>query len=213
MANVVVRRLINPTEDEIEEAAAILNSAFLSLAPEPFGPSLTGGNPDLDILFNRAGVRAGLVGGEVWVAGFGPTDICAVAVWFGPGTDYLATEEQRAAGWDELRAKFTPELKQWWSDYLVNYNAWNVTCLGEGTKLNSWQLQLLGTSPKHHKKGLAGALIRAIELKADGAKMCLETTNESNVAFYKKLGFEVRGPPLTVVGSGGTTTLTCLSKN
>ncbi|KAJ6474662.1 hypothetical protein C8R47DRAFT_1076252 [Mycena vitilis] len=53
---------------------------------------------------------------------------------------------------------------------------------------------LLGTSPKHRRKGLASALIRAIELKAqtDGAVMCLETNNDSNVAFYKKLGFEFR---------------------
>ncbi|KAJ7614659.1 hypothetical protein DFH06DRAFT_920702, partial [Mycena polygramma] len=114
----------------------------------------------------RAVVRAGLIGGEVWVAGFGPTDICAAAVWFGPGNDFLATEDQRAAGWSEAEAKFTPELRKWWTDYFIpRASAWSRSLLGEGTMLNSWQLELLGTSPEHQKKGLAAALIRAIELK------------------------------------------------
>lgn len=61
------------------------------IGPDPFGHSLTGGNLELDIWLQRAHVRAGAIGGELWVAGYGPTDICAVAIWYGPGTDFLAT--------------------------------------------------------------------------------------------------------------------------
>ncbi|KAJ7886005.1 hypothetical protein B0H13DRAFT_2343023 [Mycena leptocephala] len=213
MPDIVVRRLINPTEDEFEQAATILNRAFLG-SPDPFGYSLTGGNLELDIWLQRAHVRAGAIGGELWVAGYGPTDICAVAIWYGPGTDFLATEEQRAAGWNEVESKFTPELKKWYSEYFLPlYTAWNTSCIGEGTKIKSWQLQFLGTSPEHQKKGLAGALIQAVESKAiaDGVIMCLETNSDPNVAYYRKLGFVVRGT-VSVVGTGGESTLTSLTK-
>ncbi|KAF7357004.1 N-acetyltransferase domain-containing protein [Mycena venus] len=199
MAEIVVRRLVNPTEDEIEQAATVLKNAFHA-AGDPFGHSLSGGNLELDALLLRTQVRAAVVGGELWTAGFGPTDICAVAT----------CEEQRAAGWYEVEAKFPPELKKWWSEYFIpRYNAWNASVIGEGTKLKSWQLQLLGTSPEHQRKGLSGALIKAVESKAvaDGVIMCLETTNDPNVAFYRKLGFVVRGT-VSLVGSGGETTMT-----
>jgi GNAT superfamily N-acetyltransferase len=49
--------------------------------------------------------------------------------------------------------------------FLPLYTAWNTSCIGEGTKIKSWQLQFLGTSPEHQKKGLAGALIQAVESK------------------------------------------------
>ncbi|KAJ7035561.1 hypothetical protein C8F04DRAFT_1097681 [Mycena alexandri] len=213
MASVVVRRLVTPTEDEIHQAAAVLHAAFLQLN-DSFGLSLTGGNPELDIEFHTVVLRAGAVGGEIWVAGFGPTDICAVAVWFGPGTDYLATEEQRAAGWNALQAKFTPELQKWWLEYFIpRYDAWNTSCLGEGTKLRSWYLHVLGTRPEDQRKGLSAALIQVIEFRAqaDGVMMCLDTTNDPNVAFYRGRGFTVRDT-ISIVGSGGETIMTCLSK-
>ncbi|KAJ7460805.1 hypothetical protein FB451DRAFT_1405340 [Mycena latifolia] len=213
MADLVVRRLINPTDDEIERGATLLTAAFNELT-DAFGACITGGNSDLDPMFHRAHMRAGAVGGELWVAGFGPTDIAAVAVWFGPGTEFLDTEEQRAAGYNDLQAKFTPELHKWWSEYFIpRYKQWNEACLGEGTYRKSWHLDLLGTSTDHQHKGLAAALIQAVEPKAtaDGVMMYLETTNDANVAFYKKRGFNVRGD-ISIVGSGGEVTLTCLSK-
>ncbi|KAJ7708825.1 hypothetical protein B0H17DRAFT_1030971 [Mycena rosella] len=213
MSEIIVRRLTNPTDDEIERGSALLTVAFRSLN-DLFVASITGNNPDLDPMFHRAHMRAGAVGGELWVAGFGPTDIAAVAVWFGPGTDFLATEEQRAAGWNDLQSKFTPELRKWWSEYFgPRYNQWNEDCLGKGTKTKSWHLDLLGTSPDHQHKGLAAALIQAIEVKstADGEIMFLEASNDPNVAFYKKRGFVVGGD-ISIVGAGGEVTLTCLSK-
>ncbi|KAJ7272677.1 hypothetical protein B0H12DRAFT_1091512 [Mycena haematopus] len=212
-SEIVVCKLVNVTEDEIEQAATVLKEAFHAGA-DPFGHSLSGGNLELDFWILRAHVRAAVIGGELWVAGSQSQDICAVATWFGPGTDFLATEEQRAAGWYDVEAKFTPELKQWWSEYFIpRYNAWNASCIGEGTKLKSWQLQLLGTDPKHQRKGLSTALIKAVESKAavDKVAMCLETTNDPNVAFYRKLGFVVRGT-ISLVGSGGETIMTSLTK-
>ncbi|KAF7357030.1 N-acetyltransferase domain-containing protein [Mycena venus] len=196
MAEIVVRRLLNPTEDEIEQAAAVLNKAFLN-PPDPFFHSLTGGKPRPRY--------------------FGPprTYICAVAVWFGPGTDILETEEQRAvARWGEFVSKLTPEQKKWRSEYFIpRYYDAMASCIGEGTSIKSWHLDLLGTDPEHQRKGLSSALIRAVEskAKAEGTMMVLETTNDPNVAYYQKLGFVVRGA-VSIVGSGGEITLTSLSK-
>ncbi|KAJ7173691.1 hypothetical protein C8R46DRAFT_1083692 [Mycena filopes] len=161
----IVRRLLDPTPTEIHAAAAVLHDAFLHLG-DPFGITLTGGNPDLDLELHLVCLRAAALEGEIWVAGFESTDICAVAVWFPPGADYLATEQQRAAGWDEAQTKFTPELRKWWSDYFIpRYNAWSASCLGEGTRVRSWYLQLLGTKPEYQRRGLSAALIQAIESK------------------------------------------------
>ncbi|KAJ7355792.1 acyl-CoA N-acyltransferase [Mycena albidolilacea] len=214
MAEIIVRKLSDPTEDEIEQAAAVLNEAFLN-PPDPFFHSLTGGNRELDIYIHRAHVRSGVLDGEVWVAGFGPTDICAVAVWFGPGADVLATDEKRAAaGLGQFQSRLGPEQRKWRSEYfLPRYDEAIASFIGQDTSLNSWHLDLLGTDPKHQRKGLSSALIRAVESKAaaEGVMMVLETTNDPNVAYYQKLGFVVRGT-FSVVGSGGDITLTSLTK-
>ncbi|KAJ7282095.1 hypothetical protein C8J57DRAFT_90190 [Mycena rebaudengoi] len=210
---IVVRQLSNPSEDEINRGSAVLAAAF---APRPgtFSESMAGGNPDLSQPFYRAQMRGGAVGGELWVAGFGPTDISAVAIWFGPGQTFLGSEEQREAGWNQLQSQFTPELRKWWSDYLLpRVDSWTESCLGNGAKLNSWHLLLLGTNPDHHHKGLAAALIKAVETKAnnDDVMMCLETSNVKNISFYKHFGFTVRGD-ISIIGSAGEVTMTCLSK-
>ncbi|KAJ7081393.1 hypothetical protein B0H15DRAFT_470701 [Mycena belliarum] len=214
MGDLVVRRLTNPTDDEIERASALLTEAFRSVTEDTFGASMTGGNPDLDQPFHRAHLRAGAIGGELWVAGFGPTDISAVAVWFGPGSALLATEEQRAAGYNEVRSRFTPELERWWSEYFEPRSAqWIEACLGKGTAHKSWNLNLLATSVDHHHKGLATALLRTVDTRAssDGTMMYLETTTDANIKFYKNRGFVVRGD-ISIIGSGGEVTFTCLSK-
>ncbi|KAJ6607021.1 hypothetical protein B0H10DRAFT_574324 [Mycena sp. CBHHK59/15] len=204
MGELVVRRILNPTEDEIERGSAVLTAAF-RLSHDTFGESIVGGNRDLDNALHQAHMRAGAIGGELWVAGFGPEDIAAVVVWFGPGADFLDSEEQREVGWNHVQSKFTPELQKWWSDYfLPRHSVWKAACLDKDTTRNSWQLQLLGTSPDHQHKGLGATLIKPVEAKAmlDGSMMCLETTNEPNVSFYKHLGFVVRGTSASSVWRG-----------
>ncbi|KAF7309494.1 N-acetyltransferase domain-containing protein [Mycena indigotica] len=211
---VFVRRLETPSDEEIGQCALLMRNAFRSVTYDTFGDSLVGGDKSLDILLHQAALGAAVAEGELWVAGPAEQEIGAVAIWFPPQTDYLITEKQRAAGWYELEAKFSPELKSWYSEYFVpRMAAWSTECLGKDTQLNSWRLFILATSPNHQKKGLAGALIEAVEAKAkaEGTPMCLETSNAPNVAFYINRGFRVRGT-INLTGAGGDHVLTCFSK-
>jgi ribosomal protein S18 acetylase RimI-like enzyme len=58
-----------------------------------------------------------------------------------------------------------------------------------------WYLPLIGIDPRHQGRGL-GSMLLAPTLAAcdrDGTAAYLETSNPSNVPFYKRHGFEVRG--------------------
>ena len=56
-----------------------------------------------------------------------------------------------------------------------------------------WYLMALGTDPDRHGQGLGSALVRdGLRLAdRDGTVTYLETETESNVRFYRHLGFEV----------------------
>lgn len=213
MKEVFVRQLKKATGEDLKKGTAILVAAF-DTPPDEFGLSLVQGDLRLSSLLHRAHLTAGVVGGEVWVAGFDEHDISAVAIWFGPGQDFLSTEEQRQAGFNDIYKQFPPELQRWWTEYYFpRYNELKDSTLGKGTKLNSWQLQLLATKPECEGKGLATALIRVIQDRAnkENVGMCLETTTDENITFYKKRGFVLRGA-VQIVGSHGETTLSSLYK-
>ncbi len=56
-----------------------------------------------------------------------------------------------------------------------------------------WYLFLLGVEPSHQRQGIGGRLIEPVlsRAAADGVTCYLDTTNERNVRFYQKHGFEV----------------------
>jgi len=57
-----------------------------------------------------------------------------------------------------------------------------------------YYLEFIGTDPAHQGKGLATALMRPMVEQADveGVGMYLESSKESNIAFYGRFGFAVR---------------------
>ncbi len=69
-----------------------------------------------------------------------------------------------------------------------------------------WYLSLLGTDPAHQGKGIGSALVSAVTDRCDreGVAAYLESSKESNIAFYARHGFEVTaehplgrdGPPV-----------------
>lgn len=66
-----------------------------------------------------------------------------------------------------------------------------------------WYLQFLGTRPEHQGRGVGGALLGPVLRRCDdeGLPAYLESSKESNLAFYARHGFEP-ADPLTVPGGG-----------
>jgi ribosomal protein S18 acetylase RimI-like enzyme len=68
-----------------------------------------------------------------------------------------------------------------------------------------WYVWLLGVDPPHQRQGVGGALLDTVcaDADRDGLPCYLDTTNERNLAFYRRHAFEVvsesllpNGPPL-----------------
>jgi ribosomal protein S18 acetylase RimI-like enzyme len=57
-----------------------------------------------------------------------------------------------------------------------------------------YYLEIIGTDPAHQGKGCGAALVQPMVERADaeGVGMYLESSKESNLAFYGRFGFEVR---------------------
>ncbi|HUI03465.1 MAG TPA: GNAT family N-acetyltransferase [Acidimicrobiales bacterium] len=58
-----------------------------------------------------------------------------------------------------------------------------------------WYLATLGTDPGRQRTGVGSALVRAVldRVDAEGLPAYLESSKESNLAFYNRHGFEVTG--------------------
>lgn len=66
-----------------------------------------------------------------------------------------------------------------------------------------WYLEFIGTDPPHQGRGFGSALIAPVVAEADrqGVGAYLESSKESNLAFYARFGF-VAGEPITLPGKG-----------
>jgi ribosomal protein S18 acetylase RimI-like enzyme len=68
-----------------------------------------------------------------------------------------------------------------------------------------WYLATLGTDPDHQRSGVGSALVEAVlaRVDAEGLPTYLESSKESNLAFYGRHGFEVTGQ-VRAPGAGPT---------
>lgn len=192
MSAIQIRQLVHPDSAQLDAVANVATSAMYS---DEFTIGVVGGNKDLIFPFERATMAAAAVGGQLWVASYGDTEIAGVAAWYPPGRSLLDSKEQHEAGFDDLFHSFPPELSKWWTEYfLPRYDGLCTKGLGEGVKTASWHLQMLTVLPEHQGKGVGGALVKPILEKAasQGEGVCLEAEVEKNVAIYKKWGFEVK---------------------
>jgi len=67
-----------------------------------------------------------------------------------------------------------------------------------------WYLAVLGTDPVHQGKGIGAALLAPVLERCDhdGTGAYLESSKRSNIAYYRRFGFEVTGE---IVLPGGPT--------
>ncbi len=124
--------------------------------------------------------------GEVWVAGpedSEESDMGSVAMWDPPGGLYLPAAAER---WAEVHAGFTAAERAAWAFY--------DDALGvPATAGAHWYLGVLATDPARQGTGLGRAVATPMLAAADraGLPAYLETASDTNVAIYRRLGFEV----------------------
>ncbi|GCD48210.1 GNAT family N-acetyltransferase [Streptomyces paromomycinus] len=167
------------TRDDLPRALRTLQRAF---ADYPFTRHTIAADDHLARLhrFNELFVsRIGLDHGKVWVADDGD----AVAVW--------TTPETADAG--NVFAEIGPQFAEIAGDR-ADFSAQAEAAMGPHRPTEPvWFLGSVGVDPGRQGQGLGGAVIRPGLEAAEqaGVPAFLETSDERNVRFYERLGFEV----------------------
>ena len=124
--------------------------------------------------------------GEVWVAQpehAEDSTFGSVAMWDPPGGLYLPAASER---WAAVHAGFTAAERAAWAFY--------DDALGVPASAGAhWYLGVLATDPARQGTGLGRAVATPMLAAADRAHLpaYLETASDTNVAIYRRLGFEV----------------------
>ncbi|KAG6837172.1 hypothetical protein H0H93_013762 [Arthromyces matolae] len=190
-----IRRLQDPSTDEIQKIIDVLEDAF----------GRVGGDWSLLRSQFEFLVREAALGGWIDVA-LENEDIVGVAVWFGPGQLAGLTADQRDMAFKIFFSKCPQELQKWWAEHMQRLGD---EALGPGFKKDHWHLLLLGVLRDHHRRGIAKALMNAGEARAkvDGLSLVLETVTQIDVLIYKKMGFAVKGQIAIEYSGIGQTTI------
>ncbi|KAI0078756.1 hypothetical protein K474DRAFT_803600 [Panus rudis PR-1116 ss-1] len=193
---VELRKLINPTNEELDEAARIAAQAFQD---DVFTGIFLGGNWDLLFPFCKCVVQAQNIAGENVVA-VADGKFVGLAGWFPPGSLFLGSPDQaEAAGWNDFVSKMTPELTDWWMKYfLPSHERLIINAFGDpGFKKDVWNLQTLCVLPEYRRRGIGRSLVKAKEneiiASSPGQAIVLESEVEENTKMYKRWGFDVQG--------------------
>ncbi|EKM59000.1 uncharacterized protein PHACADRAFT_191302 [Phanerochaete carnosa HHB-10118-sp] len=206
-----VQRIHKPSEKELANCVVVLDAAF----HHKLYLSAVGGDQSLIAPLVRAHVNAAVVGGELWAATLPEAGIVGVALWFGPGSTFLGTAEQRQMGWDDIMARIPAENIQWWDTYFATLDEISGRVLGAGIKRDAYQLYVLGTHPEYQRKGVATALQKEVEAitRERGIALVVETTGAQNVSVYERLGYRTMGSGKYVRANGQPGELFVFLKN
>lgn len=112
--------------------------------------------------------------GEVWA----DADLCAVAVLLPPSLAELTP------------APLTPELQERLA-FLHGESVRNLEFPLPQPPAGSWTLATIGVAPQVQGSGLGTRLMESMLAAGPDRAIALETSAESNVAFYRRFGFEV----------------------
>ncbi|KAI0262324.1 hypothetical protein BC834DRAFT_1043499 [Gloeopeniophorella convolvens] len=194
---ILVRRIENPTPEEIDEAVALSVRAYAGDISEKV---FTNGDATRADLLWRGLIRAGAHSGELYAAAPADDDtpgaMRALAVWFPPGQLVYSTPEQRALGFTELIEGLEPAYRAWLlDDFSAKSRALKARIFGPEMERCTMYASHIATDPAYQRRGLASALIRHVLADAarSGAVVALGTQHERNAAFYRGLGFVEQG--------------------
>ncbi len=139
-----------------------------------------------------------------WGEVYATSDLAGVACWLPPGKTSPSLLRLIRTGMLKL-----PWLFGWTAFAgLKAYGDLAHTLQNEHAGENHWYLSAIGVRPQDQGKGIARQLVAPILARADQESLpCyLDTHSETNVAIYRRLGFEVacesklQGHPLPVWG-------------
>ncbi|KAJ7923057.1 hypothetical protein B0H13DRAFT_1865366 [Mycena leptocephala] len=128
--------------------------------------TIVGGDLSLLSAFFRASIRAGALGGEIYVAteAADSSMIRGMALWWGPGVKRSAQQRRE---FHAFVSQLSPEAQEWHSTvYRPDFANLTEKLLGPRGKLDSWYLNLLAVDSEHQRLGVARALIDAVREKA-----------------------------------------------
>ncbi|KAL0961078.1 hypothetical protein HGRIS_006061 [Hohenbuehelia grisea] len=183
--------LTDPSDQQIEQIVDVCIRAY---SGDNVIRSMTGDRPELWPPLFRAWLKAGRLAGAIYVVESEPGRIASAGLWFGPGKALLASEEQRALGWNEFWEALTPETHEWWA-YLNKTTAGMADEKRTKEIMDGWFANMIATDPAFQRRGYASSIVRAVCERGvkEGTLVALGTQKKDNVAYYRSLGFEVFG--------------------
>ncbi|KAJ6574644.1 hypothetical protein B0H19DRAFT_1342183 [Mycena capillaripes] len=150
--------------------------------------TIVGGDASLLGAFFGASIRAGVQGGEIFVAteAADSSMIRGMALWWGPGIEPFSTfpvktnvencmlsypnyRQRHKSGTAQSRVDLSLGISHpltFRIQYRPDFANLTETLLGPQGKLDSWYLNLLAVDPEHQRLGVARALIDAVRRKA-----------------------------------------------
>ncbi len=170
---------------QVEEGAAVLARAFQHDPMMQYLVSDSARMLDVTLRFYRANIQMGLLYGEVHTT----RSMEGVAVWVSPENADLSFGQVIRTGL--LTATLSMGL-----DAFIRLMRQAPSLLREKKQVITrphWALLFIGIEPSQQGKGLGTVLIQPILTRADaeGIPCYLDSTNERNLTFYKRHGFEV----------------------
>ncbi|KAI0657568.1 hypothetical protein C8Q70DRAFT_934907 [Cubamyces menziesii] len=155
MVHIAVRKLVDPTDEQVETAVRILSNTF----QDDVGmSSFSGGSSRVQRDIYRRTIKACLARGEVYF-GLVDDEPHGVAALIGPGVDWAFYEQ------DDFTRDLSSYLKEWYTCHYAPvyedlYRA--AFTAGQRTRRDAWNVKFLAVEPAYQSKGLGRALLRAI---------------------------------------------------
>ncbi|KLO11091.1 hypothetical protein SCHPADRAFT_488459 [Schizopora paradoxa] len=193
----------NAPDRDIDATSKVMSEAFYN---EISTRVFLGGHLELTSDFVSAIVKAGIVGGEVYVAEDNFGKIIGASVWFPPGHEFLDSEEQAKAGYNQFMEKLNNahrDMLRWWTKYFGPLaDEFVKKTFGDphyGSKC--WYLYLIGVQPVCQRRGVGTALVNDCEARIRArstsdklsSTIALGATTQRTFDFYQKRHFVEKG--------------------
>ncbi|TBU25704.1 hypothetical protein BD311DRAFT_763972 [Dichomitus squalens] len=183
-----VRRLVDPSDEDVEAIVQILLDAF----KDDVGmASISGNSARTHADVHRRTIRACIAHGEVYV-GLVNERIQGVIASIAPGEDWHFYQQE-----DFLRS-LSPYLSEWYSyHYIPTYEELYRSAFrsGERARRDAWHIKVLAVHPDAQRRGLGRLLLGSVSKQADasGKRIVTDVKSPYHVQWFRKSGFSHRG--------------------